>query len=164
MKIGILSDIHDHVKNLELALDVFEKQGVSRLLCCGDFISGIPMRKLGNFSGHVDCVFGNNDGDKLLLQNVVTKNELDVTLHGDYAAFEIEGLRVGMTHYPFYGEAMAKSGDYDLVACGHTHVANLWEFDGCLMLNPGPVLGILNRASVAVFDCETRKVEFVELK
>ena len=120
MKIGILSDIHDNVKNLELALAVFEKEGVSRLLCCGDFISGIPMRKLGSFAGHVDCVFGNNDGDKLLLQNVVKENQLDVTLHGEYAAFEIEDIRVGMTHYPFYGKAMAKSGDFDLVACG-TH-------------------------------------------
>jgi putative phosphoesterase len=164
MKIGILSDIHDNVKNLELALEVFEKEDVRQLLCCGDFISGIPMRKLGSFEGHVDCVFGNNDGDKVLLHNVIQDNQLDITIHGDYAAFEVDGIRVVMTHYPFYGKAMAKSGDYDLVACGHTHVANLWEFDGCLLVNPGPVLGFLHSPSVAIFDTEKKKIEFIELK
>ena len=163
MKIGILSDVHDNIKNLETAIMIFEENHVEQLLCCGDLISGIPMRKLGGFSGHVDCVFGNNDGDKVLMHSIVHDNNFNITIHGDYASFEIGNLRVGMTHYPFYGKAMAKSGDYDLVACGHTHVANLWDFDGCLLVNPGPVLGFLHSPSVAIFDTDTRKVDFIEL-
>jgi hypothetical protein len=36
MKLGLLADIHEHVRELKLALTVFDRQGVDRIVCLGD--------------------------------------------------------------------------------------------------------------------------------
>ena len=47
MLIGILSDIHDNLQNLEKALAEFSRRQVTTLIFCGDFCSPIPARVLG---------------------------------------------------------------------------------------------------------------------
>jgi len=57
------------------------------------------------------------------------------------------GRRIFATYYPHDGRGMACTGDYDLVCCGHGHVAeiicqtNIKEGQ-TLLVNPGSVSGI----------------------
>ncbi|MDB5478080.1 MAG: hypothetical protein JWM96_575, partial [Alphaproteobacteria bacterium] len=133
MKIAILSDSHDHKALLKQALETIQQMNVKTLLFCGDFCAP---NMLGLFSNlhdiKVEVVFGNNDGDRFRMATLVHSNYPHITLHGEYVALELDSIRVGMTHYPFYATAMAKSGDYDLVAFGHDHEARILEFGACL--------------------------------
>ena len=63
MLVGVLSDIHDNLENLDKALAVFKERGIKQVVFCGDFCSPIPSRVLGEYDGEVHCVFGNGDGD-----------------------------------------------------------------------------------------------------
>ena len=62
MKLAILSDIHDALDSLSLALERASSCDV--LLCCGDLCSPFVIHHLGKgFKGTIHIVFGNNDGD-----------------------------------------------------------------------------------------------------
>lgn len=137
MKIAILSDSHENKENLKQALETVTRLKIERLLFCGDLCGPFMIKQFGeNFSGPIDMVFGNNDGDRFrMAMNAAAIPH--ITLHGEYAALEIDGKRIGMTHYPFYADAMAKSGDYDLVCFGHDHEVRINHYGNCIAVNPG---------------------------
>lgn len=139
MKIAILSDSHDNVPNLQKAIEQINALGAETLLFCGDFCSPFMVAEIAAFKGDAHVVFGNNDGDRFRIA-VKAQKVPNVTLHGEYAALVLDGKRIGMTHYPFYATAMAKSGDFDLVAFGHDHDARIMMFGEAMAVNPGAVL------------------------
>ncbi|MBS1138493.1 MAG: phosphodiesterase, family [Proteobacteria bacterium] len=60
-------------------------------------------------------------------------------------------------HYPHYGRAFAATGDYDLVCCGHSHVAAMTEQPNLTgsttwLVNPGTVAGLSAPATYAMGD------------
>lgn len=137
MKIAIISDTHDNKANLALALKAIQEKGATTLLFCGDFCAPFMLKEMASqFSGDIHVVFGNNDGDQFSMTSIA-QDLPNMILHGEYAALNLGGKRIGMTHYPFYAEAMAKSGDYDLVCFGHDHEARVLTFGAGLAVNPG---------------------------
>ncbi|UCC89277.1 MAG: metallophosphoesterase [Anaerolineales bacterium] len=165
MLIGVLSDIHDNLDNLIQALAIFRERGVKALIFCGDFCSPIPSRVMaGEFQGDVHCVFGNGDGDKFLMLHVAKTQYPNLKLHGEYAELEFEGVKVAVTHYPFYARALARTGDYQAVFSGHTHEASQERINDCLWLNPGDVMGWKGKSSCAVYDTATNSGEIVSIE
>jgi putative phosphoesterase len=164
MLIGVLSDIHDNLDNLRKALKIFKDRGVQALIFCGDFCSPIPSRVMaGEFQGDVHCVFGNGDGDRFAMLNAANTRYPNLKLHGEYAELEFEGVKVAVTHYPFYARALARTGDYQAVFSGHTHEAREERIVGCLWVNPGDILGWKGQPSCAVYDTATNSVEIVTI-
>src|SRR5690349_2337308 len=112
MLIGILSDIHDNLEALRLALDEFKQRNAGAIIFCGDFCAPFSAKMLAASGLPVHAVFGNNDGDPYL----ITKNTAEYPefkLYGQYIGDEdsllnIDGCRIGVTHYPFYAKTMAK--------------------------------------------------------
>lgn len=49
MKIGIISDTHDNLRNLEAALEVLQAEGVTRILHCGDVCGPGIIKMLSGF-------------------------------------------------------------------------------------------------------------------
>lgn len=142
MLIGVLSDIHDQLQNLDRALDLLSREGVETVLFCGDFCSPIPARALGRYDRVVHAVFGNGDGDRYrILQAAGTDDAPALRLHGEHAELELADRKVALTHFPLYGRALARTGDYDAVFSGHTHETHEQRFGDALWVNPGEILG-----------------------
>lgn len=163
MLAGVLSDIHDNLSALGAALDVFRARQIDTLLFLGDFCSPIPARELNAYPGTVHCVFGNGDGDRFAIRGISATKGAALVLHGEWAEIEVGGRRVAMTHYPLYGRALARTGDYDAVFSGHTHERREERFGRTLWVNPGEVLGWKGPPSVAIWDTAAEAVEFVTL-
>ena len=163
MLIGIFSDVHDHLVHLRRMMALFAEHGTDTLIFCGDFCSPIPARLLGAFDGTVHCVFGNGDGDRFTVQRVAQTDAPNLVLHGEWAELELDGAAIAVTHYPFYAQALARTGDYQAVFSGHTHERHRERFGECLWLNPGEVLGWKGTASCAVYDTATREAAYIEL-
>ncbi len=110
----------------------------------------------------VHVVFGNNDGDPrlLTLKALETGN---VTLHGQFASLEFDGLRIAVNHYPEIARPLAHAQQFDLVCYGHDHLAHEQWIGTTLLLNPGEVSGLNGRSSLALFDTRTRLVQWVDL-
>ena len=161
MLIGICSDSHDHVENIKTAAAYFKKHQVQRLIHAGDYCSPftIPLFKGLPLHG----IFGNNDGDKYLLMKKF--DEIGATLHGDFFSFTEDELRFAVYHgtHQEITESLEKSGTYDVVISGHTHLADIETIGETISINPGSVNGFEDDAMVAVFDTETKEVQFMEI-
>jgi putative phosphoesterase len=157
MKIAIISDTHDHLDNLKKALDKVNALGADALLFCGDFCAPGPARlMIKMFTGTMHTVFGNNDGDRMNI-NMFLSEAPNATVHKEYADIVLDGKRVGMTHYPFYADKMAKSGDFDLVCFGHDHKARIETYGDCLAINPGALNHLRpdDNVGFALYDTQT---------
>ncbi|MDG2123315.1 MAG: YfcE family phosphodiesterase [Verrucomicrobiales bacterium] len=161
MRVAVLSDIHDHIWNLEKALKQVEQSGCEAMLFLGDFCAPFTLAQLAEgFSGPIHGVFGNNDGDRFNLGKVGAGVE-NVTLHGEWAEIELGGVKIGMNHYPELARRMAESGAYGAVFSGHDHLKYVHRVGPTLWANPGEVMGRFGEPSFGIFDTEGGGFEHV---
>lgn len=167
MEIAIVSDIHDNLKHLNTVLDICESREIEHVICCGDLCSPFVISALGESNLNVYIVFGNNDGDQYNMTRLAEEYS-NLHLYGEYIGDEenpliLDGVTIGVTHYPFYAKTMVKTGWYDAVFFGHSHKFHKQKFGKSLFLNPGEVAGIFNEATFAIYDTEFRGCEKVEI-
>lgn len=162
MRIAVMSDSHDNIWKLQNALPHLAAADLT--LHCGDIISPFMMIRLikGTGGKPVHIVWGNNDGDKRLLSEVAASAE-NIQLHGEYALLDFDGFKVAVNHYPKVARALAESGNYDLVCYGHDHIAHHEWVGETMLLNPGELMGMNSRSTIAIYDTETKVVEYIEL-
>lgn len=162
MIVAVCSDIHDNIWALEDALPRMAQ--AEALVFCGDFCAPFTLVQLaeGFAPRPVHVVWGNNDGDRHLLTHNAARFD-HVTLHGELARLDLGGLRVGVNHYPHIAESLAGSGDFDLVLYGHDHVAHQEHRAGCLLANPGEIMGRFGTSTFRFVDTERRATELVTL-
>jgi len=156
MRIGILSDSHDHVWNVRIAVEALSGTA-DVLIHCGDLCAPFIVPMLAAFPGPVHAVFGNNDADRYRLQLNAAKTD-NVTLHGESFLAELGGRRVAVQHFDDLAPALAASGRYDLVCFGHNHRHEIRREGSVWLVNPGAVLGWAPGGDVdptfVVFDTE----------
>lgn len=156
---GILSDSHDHMDNLKKALDIFEAQGVEHIIHAGDFSSPFTWKVLKNFKGGITAIFGNNDGERLLLRKLYG----DI-IHTQPHKFSLSEKKIVLMHEPDVVDALADSGHFDLVVFGHTHEPVINRVKNTLVINPGEVCGWLYRKpTVAVVNLKNMEAEIISL-
>lgn len=161
MKLGIIADSHENMPLIAKAVELFNRQEVDLVLHAGDFISAITAKEFKKLKAKLIGVFGNNDGDKLLLQK---RFQGIGELYDDYHELEIEGRKIVLMHQPKFLKALIASGKYDLIIYGHTHKVDIREGQP-LVVNPGECGGWLTgRRTVAIVDLETMKVEICDLQ
>jgi putative phosphoesterase len=160
VKIGILSDTHDHLARIAQAVALFNEEEVGLVLHAGDFASPTTARELRHLRAPLVGVFGNNDGDRLFL----TKALAGVgTLHAGPHELEVAGQRAVLMHEPRCLEALVRSGSFRLVVYGHTHAIDVRE-GSPLVVNPGECGGWLTgRATVVVVDTEGFSPRLIDL-
>jgi hypothetical protein len=148
----VLSDVHDNIWNLADALEKVEAAGAEVLIFCGDFCAPFTLAQIGKgFAGPVHCVFGNNDGDPLLLlRNAAAAG--NVTCHGQIVELELGGRRIAVNHYPEIARRLAESGQFDLVCYGHNHLAKVELIGNTVLANPGEVMGRFGSPTFGLYD------------
>lgn len=160
MKLGIVSDSHDHIENLRRAIEALRQAGASVLIHCGDFCAPFMIKELAAFEGEVHCVFGNTD-DRFLSTRIADAS--GVHLHGDVAEIELGGKRIAVHHFPLLAEGLASMGRYDAVFYGHDHQAAQRRIGETLLANPGEVMGKGGRITAGLYDTESGEFSHVEL-
>ncbi len=164
MNIAVVSDSHDNIWNLERALADIGERSCSRLFFLGDFCAPFTLAQIADgFSGPIDVVFGNNDGDTFLLSRIASNYD-HVTLHGHLAELEVDGVHFALNHYPDIAKRLAESGAYDAVFSGHDHKRYVEPIGSCLWANPGEVMGRFGEPSYGVFDTESRVFAHVDIR
>ena len=171
MHIAVLSDIHDQVWNLAVALRSVDSCDV--LICCGDLCSPFVLDQLARgFAKPIHIVFGNNDADLYRITSKVAKYP-HVRLRGEFFEEDFDGRRIAVNHFDNIARAIAAAGAHDAVFYGHNHVFDIRMYAGkTLALNPGSVMGAqfdaeANRTDVApswaICDTSNNKAEGFEL-
>jgi len=160
MKICILSDSHDNRDNLESAVREACTCGAEAILHCGDVVAPGTLDVVIPFGLPVHVIHGNNTGDLYMMGRVASRPSSRMYYYGQDAGIELDKRRIFLVHYPHYAEAMATTGDWDLVCCGHDHVASIRAIANMaghtsLLVNPGTVGGIKAPATWVLGDLET---------
>ncbi len=159
MKIGIMADSHDHVTHQGTALTLLREEGMELLLHGGDYIAPFVLRRLLKEAPEFVGVFGNNDGDRLLLSKTAGGR-----IHPAPYELSLTDHRIMILHEPYGLEAIVESGLYDLVVFGHTHEALLERHGKTLVINPGETGGWLyGRSTAAIYDTESREGRILDL-
>ena len=163
MKIGIISDTHDNLDNVQKSVELFKAQKVSVVFHAGDYVDPEIVR---SFSGiKLIGILGNNDLDRSGLSKAF--EEIGGQMKGEICEIEEEGIKFVIYHgtNPKLKNSLIESGRYDVIICGHTHKIENRNVGRTLVLNPGTANGWIfgYKATVAIFDTQTRCPEFMNL-
>ena len=161
MKIGIVSDTHDNLNQVEQAVWLFESEGVDRVIHCGDIVAPFSATPFDSDSFEFYAVRGNNDGEWALSKTV----EEFGTYLGECGRLTVDGVSIGVYHgtNKLLREALVESGEYDYVFHGHTHERTIEDHGETVQVNPGglPIPGADDAFYVAVLDTEASGVDAV---
>lgn len=160
MLLGIVSDTHGHIPNTRDAIRVLDSFEVSAVIHCGDIGSCEVVSLFSAWS--TNYVLGNVDQNAQALEAAIGRQQQ--VLHGRFGNLRLEGRNIAFLH----GDDTRRlrdtieSGQWDLVCCGHTHVAKVQRSGSTLVVNPGAIYRARPH-SLAVIDLTTMDVTPVPL-
>jgi putative phosphoesterase len=135
------------------------------VLHAGDFVSPFVIPRLAALGCLCIGVFGNNDGDRVLLAATARKAG-NVEIAGSFTARLLEGRSIALLHGHEADalEEIAASGIFAALVHGHTHRPSVTRRDGTLVINPGEACGYLTgRGTVAVLETGAMEAEILEI-
>ena len=138
MRIGVVSDTHNNLKNVARIVEIFNQAGVERVIHTGDITQAKTLDVFANLRAPLHGVFGNNDQERDSLERAIAT-------HGfSFAEPPLElawhGQRILVVHDPLEFEGVLNPG-YDLALHGHTHLHRLDRHDQQTIFNPGECAG-----------------------
>ena len=166
MKIAIISDTHDNVPNLEKALKWMKENKIETVIHCGDLCAPSILKTIlaPQFTGPIHLVFGNVEDRDLTPQ--LAKEFNHITHYGDVGEVNLPASpagggnkKIAFTHFPDKGKELAETGKYNLVFYGHNHKPWEEKIGQTRLINPGTLAGMFNKATFAVYDTATDKLE-----
>ena len=173
MKVCIVSDSHDRADALAQAVGEGKAAGAEAVIHCGDLIGAQTVLAALAHGLPVHLIHGNNVGDTQALHRLARRASEGewagtVHYHGAEAQIELGGRRIFVVHYDHHGYAMACTGDWDLVCCGHSHraeVRRVADVKGgqSWLVNPGTVAGLAAPCTWVMADLAAMTFEVREL-
>jgi len=94
MIVGLLSDTHDHLPLIDVAIKQLNEMNVGLLLHAGDYISPFVTENVKQLKAPLIGVFGNNDGDRTMLNKKFA--ELGADIRGRFAFVLLDGMRIAL--------------------------------------------------------------------
>jgi hypothetical protein len=178
MKLGIISDTHDDIDNVRMAIDIFNRETVKYVIHAGDYVFPGVVMEFKRMNAKLIGVLGNNDGEKVHLLKAFL--EIGGELKGELGEFSIDDLRIGIYHGTSteIKRHLIASGRYQIIVCGHTHRrepagidrGNIPKNTSTLVLNPGTghkkvesLAGTFLEGGVIIVDTECREYEYINL-
>ena len=169
MKLGIISDTHDHVDRIKKSIEILNKEKVKLVYHLGDICSPFVLPLFIQLKCEIKGVFGNNDADIFKLVNRAPKN---FSFHDRFFVDEVKSKRICIVH----GDPEQLVQDlfnlkkYDLLLRGHNHVAEIKKNEKTLMINPGNLVGAFDentkqwtKPSIAVYDFGKDEAKIIKL-
>ncbi|MFA6306688.1 MAG: YfcE family phosphodiesterase [Patescibacteria group bacterium] len=155
MKFLVIADIHDNLVNLEKCINWGRDQEITSAICCGDVVNAETLKHLAASFKAVYLIRGNLE----IYQEPEIGKHSNINYLGRFGAFEIEGKTVGLCHEPWFIKKVLEQKKCVVVFYGHTHEPWIEAKDGITTANPGTLGGVFNKASFAVYDSGSGRLE-----
>ncbi len=165
MKIAIISDSHDNLANIKKAFNIVNKEKIKTVLHCGDICATITLAEIAKiFPGNLHIVFGNVDGDFFRITKFSFDKFKKLKVWGELGKIKIDNKKIAFIHLPELAKGLAATRKYDLVFYGHTHKPWQEKIGKTKLVNPGNLAGLFYRATFAIYDTKTDKLELKIIK
>jgi len=159
MRIGIVSDTHNHLANCFRIVELFNGAGVERVVHTGDITQAKTLHALAGLDAPVSGVFGNNDLERESLEAAC--GALDFHIVDPPLRVTWAGRAIVVVHDP--RDLSGPPGKFDVALHGHDHRRRIERANGALIVNPGESAGHLQGYNaVGVLDLATLDVEILE--
>lgn len=160
MKIGVVCDTHNNVKNVNRIVELFNEAKVDRVIHTGDITKGTTLDLFGILECPLFGVFGNND---------VEREGLDASIAYHGFVFQDPPLRLNwyersilVVHDPGMLDQLDLD-DSELVLHGHTHLIREERTSERLIFNPGECAGQMRGYNaIGVVDLTNLEVELLK--
>ena len=153
MRIGVVSDTHNNLKNCRRIVQIFNDAGVDAVVHTGDITQGKTLAVFAALDAPLYGVFGNNDQERDALE--ATAQELGFRFQDPPFEVVWAGRRIIVVHDPRELESTLKP-EHDLALHGHTHMLRMERQGRRLLFNPGECAGrMAGLNAVGVVDLDT---------
>jgi putative phosphoesterase len=161
VKIGILADTHDNLTAVRRAVGLFRDHGCKLIIHAGDFVAPFAARELEKVGCPVRAVFGNCDGERQGLEEVLRSFG---KIREEPYLFNQAGKSFLLTHRHERLKVLLAEHPVDFLIYGHTHKTDIRQVGRTLVINPGEAGGWLSgRSTAVVLDPESREAEIISL-
>ncbi len=165
MRIGVVSDTHNHLPNVARLVELLNAAGVARVVHTGDITQPKTLEVLARLEAPLHGVFGNNDrGEREALE--VAAARLGIELADGPLELTWADRRIVVVHDPrdlgTFPFSDGKGECPSVALHGHTHLRTIERGPGRLVFNPGECAGHLRGYNaVGVVDLVTLDVELL---
>jgi len=159
VRIGVVSDTHNNLKNVRRIVELFNAANVARVIHTGDISQAKTLHVLAELDAPLTGVFGNNDEERESLAAAIETHGM--TFADPPLELNWHNRSILVVHDPLELEGVHTS-EQDLVLHGHTHRQRIERLDGQLIFNPGECAGHMKGYNaVGVVDLETLTPEIL---
>ena len=149
--------------NVLKAIEAFNEQRVEYVLHAGDMVSPFTAKAFAAVKeAKFIAVFGNCDGEKVMLKEAIEGFGGEV--HPQSYTGQIDGKEILMSHIPATLDALAQSGNFDLIIYGHTHNQMTSKVGKTLVINPGETTDwVTGRSTIVILETDDMNAQVIEL-
>jgi hypothetical protein len=160
VRIGVVSDTHNHLPNVARIVELLNRAQVDRVVHTGDITQAKTLEVLSRLDAPLFGVFGNNDvGERAALEAAAAR--FSITLAEPPLELVWAERRVLVVHDP-RDLATARRPEHTLALHGHTHSRSIDRSEGRLVFNPGECAGHLpGHNAIGVVDVTTLAIEIL---
>ena len=157
MKIGVVSDTHNNLKNIEIIINIFNDERVPIVVHTGDISNANTLEQFSKLNSKLIGVYGNNDRYELGLKEVAQKNNFQ--FQEPPRRLNLLDREIVIFHEPDkIDQFLSQNKLIDVVLYGHTHRYENNTRNGVLFFNPGESAG-MQKGSNAIGILDLKNME-----
>ena len=159
MKIGVVSDTHNNLKNIEIIINLFNEIKVPIVIHTGDISNANTLEQFSKLNSKLIGVYGNNDRNELGLEEVAQKNKFQ--FQDPPRKLSLLDKEIVIFHEPDkIDQFLAENKLIDVVLYGHTHRYENNTRNGVLFFNPGESAGMLKGSNaIGILDLKNMEAK-----
>ena len=141
MKIGVVSDTHNNLKNIETIINLFNDERVPVVIHTGDISNANTLERFSNLNSKLIGVYGNNDRNESGLKEVAQRYNFQ--FQEPPRRLSLLDREIVIFHEPDkIDQFLSENKLIDVVLYGHTHRYENNIKNGVLFFNPGESAGM----------------------
>lgn len=157
MKIGVVSDTHNNLKNIDKIISLFNEEKLSLVIHTGDIASAKSLERFSTLDCKLIGVYGNNDRYECGIKEIAEKNNFLFKEPPNLLALCQKNIAI--FHEPdLIDNFLLQNQSTNIVIHGHTHRYRNEIKNGVLFFNPGESAG-MRRGSNAIGILDVKNLE-----
>jgi len=159
MILGVVSDTHNHLSNVEKIIDIFNEKNVGKVIHTGDITQAKTLNRFSRLNCPLIGVYGNNDLEEKNLKDTAEQNGFN--FQNPPFLLTISNKKIAIFHEPEDIEnCLKKNPSIQLIIHGHTHRYRNEKIGDVKIINPGECAGIIKgKNAVGVLNLEDLNFE-----
>ena len=141
MLLGVVSDTHNNLRNIEQIISLFNNEEITSVIHTGDITNSKSLEKFSALDADLIGVYGNNDRNEVGLEDIAIQNNF--LFQEPPSLITLCDKNIAIFHEPdMISSFLSENKDIDIVIHGHTHRYRHEIVNDVLLFNPGESAGM----------------------